>query len=334
MVLIFLSSIFIVAIILVTDIGKKKKSISATPSVPTVSGPTNGIAGTSYSFSAVSTDRYSIKYTFDWGDGTTSVSSLVASGKKISLSHIWKLGTYKVSVKATDRRGGSSSWSAPITIVLSTPSPPIPSPSGVPMPTGDIPGWKQVFTDDFNGPLDLSKWQTYDGKPSTPGDVGAYFASSHVFTSGGMLIISGYRDAKYSNVFATGGMNTIIGNIYGKYLVRMKMDKGHGIAFCLLLWLQSGNWPHEVDFAEDNGYDRTNVDGSYWNTKGTWSGQEITIDTTQWHTFGVEWTPGKLAYTVDGLCSLSQPSTYQLIQCACVCRHKLGTLAVRVIGNI
>ena len=45
------------------------------------------------------------------------------------------------------------------------------SPSGVPMPVGNIPGWRQVFADDFTGAtLDTSRWRLYWGQPG--GDPG------------------------------------------------------------------------------------------------------------------------------------------------------------------
>jgi beta-glucanase (GH16 family) len=29
-------------------------------------------------------------------------------------------------------------------------------------------------------------------------------------------------------------------------------------------------------------------------------GNQVSVDLTKWHTFGVEWTPGRLVYTLDG----------------------------------
>ena len=77
----------------------------ATPSVP--SGSTSGSSGTSYSYSTKATDPDGdkVKYTFDWGDGTTSVTSLVSSGTSASASHIWTVAsgstkTFSVRAKA------------------------------------------------------------------------------------------------------------------------------------------------------------------------------------------------------------------------------------------
>ena len=53
------------------------------------------------------------------------------------------------------------------------------SPSGQAMPIGDIPGWHQVFADDFNGTtLNTSNWGPYSGQPG--GDTAGWWSPSHV----------------------------------------------------------------------------------------------------------------------------------------------------------
>jgi hypothetical protein len=70
-----------------------------------------------------------VKYTFDWGDGTKSVTSVVNSGKSASAYHKWTtFGTYQVKAMATDSKGAFSGWSSPMNFtiaansLLSTPS--------------------------------------------------------------------------------------------------------------------------------------------------------------------------------------------------------------------
>jgi hypothetical protein len=105
-----------------------------TPSMP--SGPASGKPGTSYSYStsAIDPDGNQVNYTFDWGDGTNSVTSMVNSGSVAAKSHTWsKAGTYPVKAKAKDSRGASSGWSSlnvTINAVPSKPSKPSGSSSG------------------------------------------------------------------------------------------------------------------------------------------------------------------------------------------------------------
>lgn len=80
------------------------------PAVPT--GPVTGSSGIAYSYGSRTTDPDGdlVKYTFDWGDGTTSATALITSGSLASMTHTWTVGTglqktFNVSVKATDEHG-------------------------------------------------------------------------------------------------------------------------------------------------------------------------------------------------------------------------------------
>jgi len=59
------------------------------PDRPTVTGPTSGKAGTSYRYTAVTTDpeRDKIFYYFNWGDGNEMCTNLVNSGQSVEVSH-------------------------------------------------------------------------------------------------------------------------------------------------------------------------------------------------------------------------------------------------------
>lgn len=80
-----------------------------------------------YTTMAFDPDGDKAKITFDWGDGTTSTTGLVASGAWVSESHQWsgvEPGTFKafaVRAMATDEHGAKSAWSAPITVLIGAP---------------------------------------------------------------------------------------------------------------------------------------------------------------------------------------------------------------------
>ncbi|MDQ1260906.1 MAG: hypothetical protein QG575_87 [Euryarchaeota archaeon] len=116
------------------------------PSLP--SGPASGISGASYSYSTSATDPDGdqVKYTFDWGDGTTSTTNLVNSGSTASASHSWSTaGTYQVKAMATDSRSATSGWSNTLSITITQNSAPnMPS-----IPSGPISG-KAKTTYDYS----------------------------------------------------------------------------------------------------------------------------------------------------------------------------------------
>ncbi len=181
------------------------------------------------------------------------------------------------------------------------------SPSGQAMPTGDIPGWRQVFADDFRGGvLNTANWYPYAGQPA--GDPAGWWSPSHVVVGGCMLTLRGYRDAAARpGIFVTAGigMRGAHAQIYGKYLVRMRIDKGKGISAIALLWPQANVWPPEIDFYEDGGGQRTEMSATLHcglDGEDTCKVQKSLIgyDFSQWHTLGIEWTRGKLVYLIDG----------------------------------
>jgi len=100
------------------------KTTSSPPKKPsTPIGVKRGYAGRAYSFTSHTSDpnRDQIFYTFSWGDGTTSQTVFVNSGKNGRASHVWsRAGTYPVKVMATDSTGASSSWSMAITIRIAS----------------------------------------------------------------------------------------------------------------------------------------------------------------------------------------------------------------------
>jgi beta-glucanase (GH16 family) len=180
--------------------------------------------------------------------------------------------------------------------------------SGAAEPMGDIPGWHKVFGDHFSGQsLDASKWTAYSGP--TSGDPIGWWDQSHAVVDHCSLTLKGYEDAavKRGVVTTAGiGMRPAYAQTYGKYLVRMRVGRGDGISAIALLWPDASVWPPEVDFFEDAGGDRTDTSatlhcGSMADDMCRVQKSLDGYDFTRWHTVGVEWTKGKLAYTIDDL---------------------------------
>ena len=170
------------------------------------------------------------------------------------------------------------------------------------MPVGNLPGWREVFADDFNGDtLNRTKWRLYYGQPG--GDPAGWFDPSHVKVSDGMLVISAYRGRADHGRWGTGGLSSRPGlaQTYGKYLIRFRFDVGVGISHALVLTAADGSWPPEIDFSEDNGSGRGNTLATlHYGSDDTRISHRTAVDLTQWHTLGVEWTRGTLRYTLDG----------------------------------
>ena len=92
----------------------------------------------------------------------------------------------------------------------------------------------------------------------------------------------------------------MLSQTYGRYDIRFRMDLGTGIAYALLLWPKDNEYPPEIDIAEDNGRDRRTMYTATHPVGGKPIINMVGGDFTQWHTAGLEWTPGKLVFTLDG----------------------------------
>jgi beta-glucanase (GH16 family) len=169
--------------------------------------------------------------------------------------------------------------------------------------SGASPRWKLVFSDHFRHGLNRSKWGRYHGQPG--GDPGGWWDPSHVVVRKGVLNLETYRDPRHGNRWVSGGLSNAraLKQTYGKYAVRFRVDPGKGVAAILLLWPVRNHWPPEIDFAEDGGRDgrRNSISATlHYGADNSQIQRTVRADFTRWHTVGVEWTPRKLVYTLDG----------------------------------
>jgi beta-glucanase (GH16 family) len=209
------------------------------------------------------------------------------------------------------------SASLPAWTPSATPKPATPAPSTTTAPAAPAPkttggsgsgptagtGWNQTFFDDFTGTSLSPAWGKYLGAiPSMPG--GTWAGDQVQVRDGKLRLLS----SKSGGRWTSGGVGTTGqgARTYGKYLVRFRMDKAPGVKYALLLWPSSGQWPMdgEIDFAEDSGGNRSGTAGTLiWGSSASSRQQEqkhAVADFSQWHTVGVEWSPGKVVFTLDG----------------------------------
>jgi len=181
--------------------------------------------------------------------------------------------------------------------------------SGQAMPTGDLPGWSRVFSDDFTtnvpigsfpGSVYGAKWGAYqDGWKDTTGH-GTYMPSK---------VLSVRNCALDYYVHTENGVHLVSAptpklpvGAYGKYVVRFRADALHGYKTAWLLWPDSETWPAdgEIDWPEGN-LDQTMFAAMHYaNPAGgqDYFGTSATYPT--WHTATTTWEPGKVTFALDG----------------------------------
>jgi hypothetical protein len=191
------------------------------------------------------------------------------------------------------------------------------SPSGQPMPVGDLPGWHQIFADDFtiNAPVGSfpgavygSNWAVYpDGTHDTTHN-GQYWASKVLSVSNGMLNMYIHTE---NGIHMVAAPMPILrpspdneGLLYGRYSVRFRADAIPNYKTAWLLWPDSENWPTdgEIDFPEGDMTSTMNA-SMHWQN-GTSGGDQDKYSTnvtyTSWHTATTEWTPNAVTFYLDG----------------------------------
>ena len=190
------------------------------------------------------------------------------------------------------------------------------------------------FSDEFNGTsLNTNLWNYYTGgwKDENQQVQNCYTSEEeNVNVSGGSLNLVGlYKPGKTctgntkTGDFTSGFVQTK-GKAYFKYgyieaRIKMPKNKSTWPGF----WMSPneskyGSWPNsgEIDIVEAKGSNyKFAASDAHWRDKNTPTGQTgghrsrqgvipstkfDTHDTTEWHTYGVKWTEGKLEYFIDG----------------------------------
>ena len=163
--------------------------------------------------------------------------------------------------------------------------------------------WERVFVDHFDRAKVGPRWSRYHGQPG--GNPGGWWEPTHAVVRRGALELQAYRDPRYGNRWVSAGVtnSAVLKQKYGKYLVRFRMEGGHGVAGAVLLWPVADHWPPEIDFAEHGGRGQRRDSMAatlHYGAADHRIRREVKADFRRWHTMGVEWTPRRLVYLIDG----------------------------------
>lgn len=172
-------------------------------------------------------------------------------------------------------------------------------PSGL-APTGPnaVAGYSLSYVSDFIGTTVPKGWYVFTGVPG--GDPGGQFGLRHVTLNHGILSLNAWRDRQYKYHWVTGGLCQCgLKKVHGAYFVRSRVT-GAGPTAVELLWPYSNKWPPEIDFNESAGSLTSSSSTIHWSPVDHIEQRHIAINMTQWHTWGLVWTPSSVSYIVDG----------------------------------
>ena len=267
-------------------------------------------------------------------------SSYYASSKTLTwLSPAWPAGTYTMQVVAT-APGTYSPKSSSVSVTLSgattspsptpTTTPPTATatatatptstatsaPTGTEVPVGDLPGWKQIWTEDFTRTAPLGSFLTtyadtmgaYPAGWKDTSKNGTYDPARTLSAANGMMDIwvhtenaVPYVSAPQPRLFGAGA-KAGQGQTYGRYSARFRADAAPGYKVAWLLWPDSDVWPGdgEIDFPEGR---LSKTIGAYAHFASVSGGQdafETTASFDPWHVATIEWTPSAVTFYLDG----------------------------------
>jgi beta-glucanase (GH16 family) len=180
--------------------------------------------------------------------------------------------------------------------------------------------WKLVFSDEFNGGcLDPEKWNTTMEFAGIHGPryhnecYLSYTLDEDVLVGEGLLrlrtdrrVVSGNEPIGLFN-YSQGLVSTHdkFSFTHGYIEIRAKYPKGKGLWSCFWLMPVNQSWPPEFDIGEFYGGQNKMHHGLAYGTMRDprWdsSGDLETDFINEWRTIGLEWTPGRAVWYVDGV---------------------------------
>lgn len=191
-----------------------------------------------------------------------------------------------------------------------------------------------VFSDDFNGPsLDAVKWGTcYDWRLAT--ETGCtnqgnleqeWYTNDQVTVKDGALQLTAVKSAvdvavqgkaqrfDYQSGMVNSGRGGVGGSVrwagtYGYYEARMEFGEGQGVWPAFWLLPVNSEWPPEIDAMEFIGGKPDEIlQTVHWKQGGTGTPLEDSQAihgkdfSGGWHTYGVDWEPGRIDWYIDGV---------------------------------
>jgi len=193
----------------------------------------------------------------------------------------------------------------------------LPTPVKADPPDGRT-GWTKSFEDTFSNGFDTNKWnKTFwwgNGSLISDGSL-SWFSTDDVFVSDNSLVLEAEHKT-VNNMPYTGGVATTYGKFYqtyGYFEANVKVPKGLGLGPSFSLLAEDASWPPEINLFEipgNFGVNATKVwmtnhyfdaygNVSIADAEGTWT-SSTGLD-EGYHTYGVLWQPGLLAWYVDGV---------------------------------
>jgi beta-glucanase (GH16 family) len=180
-------------------------------------------------------------------------------------------------------------------------------------------GWQLSWSDEFNiaGPPDNSKWKYDTGGHGWGNNEWQYYThadTNNAFVKEGKLHITALKKSVEKNNYTSAKLITKERQLftYGRIEISAKLPSGRGT--WPAIWMLGNNidtagWPlcGEIDIMEHVGFNKDSVFGSvhtqlFNHIIGTQTTKGLFIQNpyTAFHVYGIEWSPEKIDFFIDG----------------------------------
>ncbi|MDX2119337.1 MAG: family 16 glycosylhydrolase [Planctomycetota bacterium] len=169
-----------------------------------------------------------------------------------------------------------------------------------------LPGWKMTWSDEFPAlSLNTTKWNATNAA-YTKNNEAQYYTSQYATVGGGVLTLRSDNVPRGGRQYSSAEVTTAgkFSQKYGRFEARAMLPKTQGIWPAFWMLPASGGWPPEIDIMELLGHEPNKVYMSnHWGVYPNNSHQTTPYTgpdfSAAYHTFAVEWDPGRLLFYVD-----------------------------------
>ena len=187
------------------------------------------------------------------------------------------------------------------------------------MPVGDLPGWKQIFTEDFTTDAPLgsfltnysANWSAYEKGWVDTSKHGVYDPDRTLYAKDGELGIWLHTENGQPLVSAPlprlngPGTSPYKGFKYGRVEVKFRATPTDGYRTAWMLWPDANVHPDhgEINFPEGELNSQIYAFAHYAVPAGADPPQDVFqtgIGYSRWHIATTEWSPGKIRFLLDG----------------------------------
>jgi beta-glucanase (GH16 family) len=169
-----------------------------------------------------------------------------------------------------------------------------------------MPGWRADFIDNFPGKLNTKNWGRYHGGHQT-GTHSSYSRDNaqvdhSIQRNDGVLKLT---TKQVNGRWTAAGLSSGRGfaAVRGKWVIKAKFQRAHGVGYVFLLYPKGGGWPPEIDIAEGVSAGAY-IMSTFHYGKASQNFQQQRwlrdVDMTKWHTYGVETSSGRITFSIDG----------------------------------